>query len=170
MDTKNIIQEGTLAKYLITFDDKGLFDPATMDFRLELVWGYRQTTKVIQKSEMIEGSGGYLFELDTTGIIGKVKVKCVMIYQDADVAGSERPEVDEQWLCFVTSNPCPNVICCPKCDGTHPVAYARMDESDIGEKYVRLVDLYDRPLLTSDGEYLYALREIAEQINDLINN
>lgn len=169
MNTKNIIQQGTTAKYLMAFDAEG-FDPATMDFRLELSWGYRQTTKVIQKSDMIEATGGYLFELDTTEIIGKVKARCVMIYPDTDVAGSERPDVDDQWLCFVTSNPCPNIVCCPKCDGKHPVSYERIDESDIGEKYVRLVDLYDRPLLTSDNEYLYALREVAEQINELLNN
>lgn len=48
MDAKNIIQKGTLAKYLMVFDDKGLFDPSSMDFSLELVYGYRHTTKVLQ--------------------------------------------------------------------------------------------------------------------------
>lgn len=170
MDAKNIIQKGTLAKYLMVFDDKGLFDPSMMDFRLELVYGYRHTTKVLQKADLVEATGGFLFELDTTEVVGKVMARCVMIFPDMDVTGAERPQVDDQWLCFVVDNPCPNVICCPKCDGDHPVSYTRVDESDVGEKYVRLVDLYDRPLLTVDGEYLYALREIAEQINEIINN
>lgn len=170
MNTKNIIPQGTLAKYLMTFDEKGLFNPATMDFRLELTWGYRHTTKMIQKADMMETSDGYLFDLNTNCIVGKVLAKCVMIFHDTDVEGSERQEVDEQWLCFVTTNPCPNVICCPKCDCKHPVSYERVDESNIGDRYVRLVDVYDRPLLTSDDEYLYALRDVADQINELLNS
>ena len=169
METNKIIQEGTLAKFLLSFNVAD-FDPTAMDFEVELLWGYRQKRKTITKANMLEAAGGWLFELDTTGIIGKVKAKCKMIYPDTDVSGAERPEVDDQWLCFVTSNPCPNIVCCPKCENEHPVTYTRMDESDVGEKYVRLVDLYDRPLLTVDNEYIYALRNVADAINEIVSN
>lgn len=158
MNTKNIIQQGTKAKYLLTVLAKD-FDTATMDFTLTLRWNYRGKTKVIHKADMVEASGGFLFELDTTGIIGKVAASCKLIWPDTDVSGGERPDVDDQWLCVVVDNPCPSFISCPKCDtAEHAVKYERKDESDIGEKYERLVDVYDRPLLTSDDEYIYVLR------------
>ena len=180
MDTKDIIVQGTLAKYLMVFatdgpesdggQDDGQPGPEIMDFRLELSWGYRQETKVIHKNEMLEANGGYLFELDTSEIVGKVKAKCVMIVHDSDITTGERTIADDQWLCFVAPTPCPKVITCPKCEGDHPVSYTRIDDSDFGEKYLRLVDVYDRPLMTVDDEYIYVPRQVAEQINELLNN
>ena len=158
MDKKNIIIQGTKAKYLLEIKAKE-FDVTTMDFALTLSWGYRNHKKQIAKADMIEASGGYLFEIDTTEIVGKVEARCTLVWPDTDVSGAERPDVDVRWLCVVVPDPCPNYMCCPKCEPDDEVVkYTRMDESDVGEKYERLVDCYDRPLLTSDGEYIYALR------------
>ena len=47
---------------------------------------------------------------------------------------------------------------CPACEDDEQVVYTRTDESEIADKYQPLVDLYNRPLVTSDGEYLFVAK------------
>ena len=157
MDASNIIVQGETVKYLMNITRKD-FSMAEQDFQVELRWGMLGESKVIKKSEMLESGNGYIFSFSTDGMVGKVTALATWYYEDTDVPGSVRPETDEQVICNVTTVPCPRYMTCPKCTGDHDVTYTRIEDSEVAAKYVRLVDCYDRPLLTSDDEYIYALR------------
>ena len=158
MDAKNIIVQGETVKYILLIDRQD-FSMSNGDFQVELRWGLQGQTKVIKKSEMMEASSGWLFSFSTDGMVGKVVAKCTWFYDDTDVSGAIRPETDEQIIAFVVTTPCPKFQACPKCTGDHDVTYTRIEESEITAKYERLVDCYDRPLITSDDCYIYALRD-----------
>jgi hypothetical protein len=38
------------------------------------------------------------------------------------------------------------------------VTYTRTEQSDIADKYQRLADKYDRPLMTVDNEYIFVMK------------
>jgi hypothetical protein len=81
---------------------------------------------------------------------------------------------------FVVDTPNPKLFCCPAASGDHDVHYQMTDEPDITAKYLRLCAtetvipdhgepyIIYRPLITRNDEYIYVLREVAEQLN--INN
>ena len=163
----NVIQQGEVVKFImaITRED---FSMATGNFQVELSWGLLGQKKLISKADMLEAAAGWVFSFDTSDVVGPVVAKATWYYDDADVPGAVRPETDEQLLCKVVSVPCPRFMTCPACSDDHDVTYTRTEESDIAAAYVRLVDVYDRPLLTEDGEYIFALRSAVE--NNESNN
>jgi hypothetical protein len=178
MDAKNIIQQGELVKYIITSRNPN-FNIEEDDFTVELIYGMLGRKLVIPKSEMVYGTDGeYLMQFSTAGMVGKVTARMTFYVHDTDVnPDGERQEVDEQVIAFVVTTPCPTLIHCPTCssDG-HDVHYERTEESDIAAKYLRLVatetvtpehgepyTIY-RPLITKNDEYLYVLREKAEEV------
>ena len=163
----NVIQQGEVVKFImaITRED---FSMATGNFQVELSWGLLGQKKLISKADMLEAAAGWVFSFDTSDVVGPVVAKATWYYDDADVPGAVRPETDEQMLCKVVSVPCPRFMTCPACSDDHDVTYTRTEESDIAAAYVRLVDVYDRPLLTEDGEYIFALRSAVE--NNESNN
>jgi hypothetical protein len=81
------------------------------------------------------------------------------------------------------ATPCPNFFTCPKCSSEgHDVRYELTQEPDIAAKYLRLCvtetvtpehgepyPIY-RPLITRNDEYLYALREALDDVENLLNN
>ena len=84
--------------------------------------------------------------------------RCVWFVPDGDLDGGLREKDDEQYLCFVVTTPCPQFLTCPACTEEHPVTYTRTEQSDIAEKYQRLADKFDRPLLTVDDEYIFVMK------------
>lgn len=174
MDEKNIIQQGEVVKYIITSRNPN-FNIEEDDFRVELIYGMRDSKLVIQKSEMLYGTGGeYLMQFSTKGMVGKITARTVFFVKDADIdPNGEREEVDEQMIAFVVTTPCPQFLCCPKCssDG-HDIHFERTEEPDIAAMYMRLCvteivtpesggepyPIY-RPLVTRNDEYIYVLRE-----------
>ena len=155
MDNTRIIQQGEVVKFQVQIAD---FDMEANNFRVELIYGYRRTTVTIEKDQMIENGGQYYIVFDTEDMVGRVTARCVWLVPDTDVQGSEREKTDEQFLCFVVTTPCPQFLTCPACTDEHSVTYTRTEQSDIAEKYQRLADRYDRPLLTSDGDYIFVVK------------
>ena len=155
MDKTRIIQQGEVAKFQVQIKN---FDMEANDFRVELIYGMRQQVVTIDKSQMLENGGTYYFTIDTANMVGRVTARCVWFVPDGDLSGGLREKDDEQYLCFVVTTPCPQFLTCPACTEEHPVTYIRIEQSDIAEKYRRLADCYDRPLLTVDNEYIFVLK------------
>ena len=155
MDNTRIIQQGEVVKFQVQIAD---FDMEANNFRVELVYGYRRTTVTIEKEQMLENGGQYYIVFDTEDMVGRVTACCVWMVPDTDVQGSEREKTDEQFLCFVVTTPCPQFLTCPACTEEHPVTFTRTEQSDIAEKYQRLADRYDRPLVTADGDYIFVVK------------
>ena len=155
MDKTKIIQQGEVAKFQVQIAN---FDMEANNFRVELIYGYRRTTVTIEKAQMLENGGLYFIIFDTDGMVGRVTARCTWQVPDTDAPDGYREKTDEQFLCFVITTPCPQFLTCPACTEEHPVTYTRTDQSDIAEKYQRLADKYDRPLVTADGETLFVLK------------
>lgn len=155
MDKTRIIQQGEVVKFQVQIAD---FDMEANNFRVELIYGYRRTTVTIEKGQMLDNGGQYYIVFDTEDMVGRVTARCVWFVPDTDVQGSEREKTDEQFLCFVVTTPCPQFLTCPSCTDDHPVTYTRTEQSDIADKYQRLADRYDRPLVTADGDYIFVVK------------
>ena len=180
----NILQRGDKKKFIITSRNRNL-DMEACDFYVEQIYGQRQNKVVVQKSEMLYGTDGeYIMVLDTTKMIGKVTFRFVWWAIDTDIdPNNRRQEVDEQVVVFVVDTPNPKLFCCPTTsDIDHDVHYEITDEPDIAAKYLRLctTDIVHpdhgepytiyRPLVTRNDEYLYVLREAADDIANQLNN
>ena len=165
----DIILRGELAKYIANSKRQD-FDFSRNDFHLEIIYGLRENVMTIPKSAFLSSSEGYVFSFDTTPMIGRVKARLVMQIPDTDVPDSTRLEVDEQYIAFVVETPCPKLFSCPCSSGNHDITYKRTEQSDIADKYVRLLDCYERPLTSVEGYYLYALRDAAEQLQEILND
>lgn len=155
MDKTRIIQQGETAKFQVQITN---FNMEANDFRVELIFGYRRKKVTIEKNQMLENGGTYYFTIDTTNMVGRVTARCVWFVPDGDLSGGLREKDDEQYLCFVVTTPCPQFLTCPACTEERPVTYTRTEQSDIAEKYQRLADRYDRPLLTVDDEYIFVTK------------
>lgn len=155
MDKTRIIQQGEEVKFQVQIKD---FDMEANDFRVELVYGYRRTTVTIEKVQMLENAGLFYIIFDTDDIVGRVTARCTWFIPDTDAPDSYREKVDEQFLCFVVTTPCPQFITCPACTDEHLVTYTRTEQSDIADKYQRLADKYNRPIMTADGEYILVMK------------
>ena len=180
-----IFQQGDKAKCIITSRNKNL-DLEACDFYVELRSGFFGQKTVIQKSDMLYGTDGeFVMIVDTTPMVGKVTARFVWQAIDTDIdPDNRRQEVDEQVICFVATVPNPTLFCCPKTGGEgHDVNYEWTDEPDIAAKYLRLVcteivtpesggepyTIY-RPLVTRNDEYIYVLREQADNLQAALNN
>jgi hypothetical protein len=93
-------------------------------------------------------------------MIGPVKARLVMEIFDPDCPDDVRQEVDEQYIAFVVTTPCPQFLRCPACGEVHEIVYERTEQSDIAERYARLADKDGNRFRTSDGGYLFVLRNI----------
>lgn len=156
MESTRIIQQGEIAKFKIEIDS---FDMLANDFKLELIYGYSRNIVEIKKSDMVDSGGTYYFSFDTGEMVGRVIARCTWYLEDTDVEGSEREKVEEQYLCFVVTTPCPQFLTCPACDTTNQlVIYTRTEQSSIADRYQRLVDVYGRPIKTVDSEYIYVAK------------
>ena len=157
METKDIIQQGERAKYIVKSHKKD-FDFEHDDFVLEILFGMLGKKITIPKSEFLYLSGRWVFSFATDQIVGPVVARLIMEIHDPDCPDSTRQEVDEQVIAFVVTTPCPQFFKCPCTEGSHEIVYTRTEESDIAERYVRLCDRSGNPLKTANGEYLFALK------------
>lgn len=166
METKNIIQQGTVAKYAIQIDREG-FSEATDDFAVRLSWGMRGRSMTISKEQMQPVKDGrWLFTFDTTGMIGRITAATMLQVPDTDMAGGSMQEVDRQVIALVTESPCPRYMTCPRCDTPeHGITFERILEPGMAEKYRYLCDAKGRRLLTADNEYILVLAE--QRNNDI---
>jgi hypothetical protein len=141
-----------------------------IDFKVELIYGYRRTTIEIEKSQMSQDTQGkWFFVFNTAGIIGLLTARCTWYLKDTDCPDGERTKVNEQPLCFVTVTACTKLFACPCQAENQPVTYTFTDDSDIASEYVHLCDCDGHPLATSDDLYLYARADVAQQIQDILD-
>jgi hypothetical protein len=163
-----IIQGGTEAKCFIDIKNVAMED---INFKLELVYGYRRNVIEIAKDDMLQDTQGrWFFMFNTTGIIGVVTARCTWELSDTDCPDSERTKVNEQPLCFVAATAHTVLLTCPAAQENQPVVYTFTDESDISSEYVRLCDCDGHPLVTDDDLYLYVRTDAVEQVQESLNN
>jgi hypothetical protein len=159
MEAKNIIQQGERAKFFVR-SDKLNFNFEENSYHLEIIYGMFGQKITIPKSEFQYLNEHWVFSFPTDDIIGPVKARLVMELFDPDCPDDTREEVDEQYIAFVVTNPCPQFLRCP-CDSCeHEIVYERTEASDVAERYARLCDKDGVRLKTSDGGYLFVLRNI----------
>ena len=180
----NIFQQGDKVKFIITSQNPNL-DMETCDFYVELIYGMRRNKMTIQKADMLYGTDGeYVMIFSTDGMVGKITARFVWFAIDTDIdPDNRRQEVDEQIIGFVVTTPNPQLIICDKISSEgHDVRYELTDEPDIAAKYLRLCvtemvtpehgepyPIY-RPLITIHDEYVYVLREQAEEMTQRLLN
>lgn len=149
--------QGERAKYFIS-SEKPDFSLEDNDYYLEIVYGLQGKKITIQKSEFLFLSDKWLFSFPTTDIVGPVIARLVMEIEDDTCSEGIRQEIDEQYISFVITSPCPKFVMCPACKGDHEIKYERTEESDIGDRYARLCDTNGHPIKTVDDGFIYVLR------------
>lgn len=159
MDAKIIIQQGERAKYFVR-SDKWNFNFEENDYHLEILYGMMGKKIIIPKSEFKYLNDHWLFSFPTTGMVGPIKARLVMEIVDVDCPDDTRQEVDEQYIGFVITTPCPQFLRCPCNKGAHEIVYERTEESDIAERYARLADKNGTRFRDLEGDYLFVLRNI----------
>jgi hypothetical protein len=159
MEAKDIIMQGERAKYFVR-SDKWNFNFEENSFYLEILYGMMGGKITIEKSDFLYLDGRWVFSFPTDDMIGPVKARLVMEIFDPDCPEDVRQEVDEQYIAIVVTTPCPQLLRCPACDGEHDIVYERTEQSDIAERYARLADKNGNRFRTSDGGYLFVLRNI----------
>ena len=159
MDTKNIIQQGERAKYFVR-SDKWNFNFEENSYYLEILYGMMGKKITIPKSEFQYLNNHWIFSFPTTGMVGPIKARLVMELFDPDCPDDTRQEVDEQYIAFVVTTPCPQFLKCPCDSETHEIVYERTEQSDIAERYARLADKDGNRFRNSEGGYLFVLRNI----------
>lgn len=163
-----ILRRGTEAKCYVAIKDVAMED---IDFKVELIYGYRRTTIEIDKSQMKQDTQGkWFFMFDTDSIIGLVTARCTWILNDTDCPDGERTKVDEQPLCFIADVTCTKLFTCPCAATDSVVTYTFTNESDIASEFLRLCDCDGHPLATSDDLYLYVRSDAAQELQDALNN
>lgn len=160
METKNIIQQGTCAKYAIAIEREG-FDAATDDFAVRLSWGMMGRSMTITKRQMHPiKDGRWLLTFDTDGMVGAVTAATLLHVPDTDGEDGTLAEVDRQYIAFVVTTPCPRLMTCPKCgEAVNGIIFERISEPGMAEKYRYLRDAKGRRLITADNQYLLVLAE-----------
>lgn len=162
-----ILRRGTEAKCYVDIKNVTM---EGIDFKVELIYGYRRTTIEIEKSAMSQDTQGrWFFVFNTAGIIGLLTARCTWYLKDTDCPDGERTKVDDQPLCFVADATCTKLFACPCAKSDSVVTYTFTDDSDIASEFVRLCDCDGHPLATSDDLYLYARADVAQQIQDILD-
>ena len=158
MDCKNILQQGDEAKYAMRIDHDR-FSMESDDFQVELSWGLMGNTLLIPKSQMTWTIDGYYyFIFETNEMLGRVTARCTYWVPDIDCPDGVRTEVDEQFLCFVVTDPLPKFACVPAPSCDHKVTYERSDESGVASNYQYLASTEGDRFITKDTEYILVLK------------
>jgi hypothetical protein len=116
--------------------------------------------------DMLTDEEGHIYMIfDSSEMSGWVKATCTYEVNDSDVEGDTRREVNDQWLCFVTSNPTPNLYDTPAGGDGH-VVYTRVYGSDVHTAWLNLRDSSHQPLRDSEGRQLRVHRSESEVFED----
>ena len=151
-----ILRRGTEAKCYVDIKNVTMED---IDFKVELIYGYRRTTIEIEKSKMSQDTQGrWFFVFNTEGIIGLLTARFTWYLTDTDCPDGERTKVDEQPLCFVADATCTKLFACPCAKSDSVVTYTFTDDSDIASEFVRLCDCDGVRFRTEGDGFLYVLR------------
>ena len=165
INKERIVTKGDIAKFWLNIKHSD-FLQAEDDYKVDLSWGFFGQHVTIEKKDMVTDEEGHIYLVfDSSDMAGWVKAKCTYDVSDSDIDGGIRREVNDQWLCFVTANPTPN-ICDRKAGGDGHVEYTRVYGSDIHTSWLNLRDSNKQPLLDSDGEQLRVHRTESDVFED----
>lgn len=161
MDCKNIFQQRESAKFGVLISREG-FSMESDDFEIELSWGFSGRTLKILKDDCVFGVDGYAyFIFNTENMVGRVVARCSYRMQDSDSKDGFRIEVDEQYLCFVATDPLPRFACVPALDMCeHYVTYQSTNQSGVGNKYEYLASVEGDRFITKETEFILVLRDL----------
>lgn len=159
MDARNIIPQGERAKYIVK-SDKLNFNFEEYNYRLEIIYGMMNQKIVIKKDEFQFINRRWVISFPTDGMVGPVKARLVMYITDDDCPEDVREEVDEQYIGFVVTTPCPQFLKCPCDNETHDIHYYRTERSDLADLYARLTDKDGFRFITDDECFLFVIRDI----------
>lgn len=113
---KNIIQQGTIAKWRVSIN-RADFDMAEDDFSVTLSCGiYPHKEVVIDKSDMEVDGDSYLLTFDSLSVLGPINATCTFNVTAND--GSTRKIVDRQVIGFVVNHACPQFQGCCTCESS----------------------------------------------------
>jgi len=164
-DKTRIVTKGDIAKFWLNITHAD-FLQADNDYKVDLSWGLFGQHITIGKNDMVTDEEGHIYLVfDSSDMSGWVKAKCTYDVNDSDIEGGTRREVNEQWLCFVTSNPTP-AICDRPSGGDGHVTYTRVYGSDVHAAWLNLRDSNKQPLRDSDGQQLRVHRSESEVFDD----
>ena len=164
-DKARIVTKGDVAKFWLNITHAD-FVQADDDYKVDLSWGFFGQHITIEKKDMVTDEEGHIYMLfDSSDMLGWVKATCNYDVNDSDVEGGIRREVNDQWLCFVTSNPTPH-ICDRPSGGDGHVEYTRVYGSDVHTAWLNLRDSNKQPLRDSDGQQLRVHRSESEVFDD----
>ena len=116
MMDKNIIQQGTIAKWRVCIN-RADFDMAEDDFSVTLSCGiYPHKEVVIDKSDMEVDGDAYMLTFDSLSVLGEINATCTFNVTAND--GSTRKIVDRQVIGIVTICTCPKYQACCTCESS----------------------------------------------------
>lgn len=122
MNAKNLIPKGERAKYFVR-SDKWNFGFEENSYHLEILYGMQDRKVTIQKADFIYIDEQWTFSFPTDEMVGPVRARLVMEIFDPDCPDGVREEVDEQYIGFVVSNPCPQFQNCACEEVGHEIVY-----------------------------------------------
>ncbi len=164
-DKTRIVTKGDIAKFWLNITHAD-FVQADNDYKVDLSWGFFGQHITIEKNDMVKDEEGHIYLVfDSSDMAGWVKATCSYDVNDSDVEGGIRREVNDQWLCFVTSNPTP-AICDRPSGGDGHVTYTRVYGSDVHAAWLNLRDSNQQPICDSDGQQLRVHRSESEVFDD----
>jgi hypothetical protein len=165
IDKTRIVTKGDIAKYWVNITHAD-FVQTDDDYQVVLSWGFYGHNRTIEKKDMLTDEEGHIYMIfDSSEMSGWVKATCTYEVNDSDVEGDTRREVNDQWLCFVTSNPTPNLYDTPAGGDGH-VVYTRVYGSDVHTAWLNLRDSSHQPLRDSEGRQLRVHKSESEVFED----
>jgi nitrogen fixation/metabolism regulation signal transduction histidine kinase len=146
-------------KWNFNFEENG--------FHLEIIYGMTGQKIVIPKSEFQYLNNRWVFSFPTDDMVGQVKARLVMELFDPDCPDDTREEVDEQYIAFVVTMPCPKFFKSKKCcqqDSDIVVRIADNGEGMTDEVSQRLYDNFftTKPVGQGTGLGMAITRDIIE--------
>ena len=122
MTQRNIIPQGEQARFIVK-SNRADFSFEDSEYSLEIIYGMNGKRITIAKDDFVKVGEDYTIRFSTSGIVGSILARLTVAFVDEDCAGGIRPEVDDQYIGFVTTTPCTRLHQCPACGGDHIISY-----------------------------------------------
>jgi hypothetical protein len=129
MANHNIIPQGEQARFIVK-SNRADFSFEESDYSLEIIYGMNGQRITIDKDEFVKEGNDWTVRFSTSGIVGSVLARLTVEFEDEDCAEGIRPEVDEQYIGFVTTSPCTKLHQCHACGGDHIISYTYIKNGD----------------------------------------
>jgi hypothetical protein len=129
MAQQNIIPQGEQARFIVK-SNRADFSFDESDYSLEIIYGMNGQRIVIEKDDFVKEGNDWTIRFSTSGMVGSVLARLTVEFADEDCALGIRPEVDDQYIGFVTTSPCTRLHQCPACGGDHIISYTYINNGE----------------------------------------